>query len=391
MQNALSTPGQIVSLSGPSKSGKTVLVERIVERENLIAISGASISSPEELWGKVLDWMDIPESKTDTSKVHGATGAGFQAGFPGIVKVAVDGKGGAETSSGTSQQTSFRRRGLQDVIHEIGNSDFVVLIDDFHYMKRDAQQVVAMALKEAVQHLLKVVTVTAHHRGDDVVRVLSELRGRVRSIDLDYWERNELEQIGKKGFDKLNVDVPISLIRNFAQEAAGSPQLMQLLCLQACFVLDIHKKKDLQQRPEINDSKVKDIFLQASSNTDFRTLVNVLDAGPRTRGTERKIYSLYDGTSGDVYKVILKALSADPPQLSYTYDQLLERIKIVCVSDVPVGSSVVGTCSQMAKLAQEKFPNERAIDWDDQTQVLDIPDPYLLFYLRWSNRLMESE
>ena len=39
----------------------------------------------------------------------------------------------------------------------------------------------------------------------------------------------------------------------------------------------------------------------------------------------------------------------------------------------------------------ERFARERAIDWDDQKQILDIPDPYLLFYLRWSGRLMEPE
>jgi hypothetical protein len=45
----------------------------------------------------------------------------------------------------------------------------------------------------------------------------------------------------------------------------------------------------------------------------------------------------------------------------------------------------------MAKLAEDKFPKERVIDWDDQKQVLDIPDPYLAFFLRWSGRLMEVE
>jgi hypothetical protein len=44
----------------------------------------------------------------------------------------------------------------------------------------------------------------------------------------------------------------------------------------------------------------------------------------------------------------------------------------------------------MTKLAQEKFPKERAVDWDEQKQVLDIPDPYLLFYLRWSGRLRQD-
>jgi hypothetical protein len=43
----------------------------------------------------------------------------------------------------------------------------------------------------------------------------------------------------------------------------------------------------------------------------------------------------------------------------------------------------------MSKLALEKFPNERAIDWDEAKQVIDIPDPYLLFYLRCSGCLAD--
>lgn len=45
----------------------------------------------------------------------------------------------------------------------------------------------------------------------------------------------------------------------------------------------------------------------------------------------------------------------------------------------------------MSKLAIERFPDERAIEWDDQKQILDLPDPYLLFYLRWSDRLSEPD
>lgn len=119
--------------------------------------------------------------------------------------------------------------------------------------------------------------------------------------------------------------------------------------------------------------------------------MDVLDGGPRTRGTERKTYQFKDSTNGDVYRCILKAISSDPPQLSFPYDQILARIRSICDNEEPVGSSVIGSCLHMSKLAQEKFPKERVIDWDEQKLVVDIPDPYLVFYLRWSGRLMEPE
>jgi hypothetical protein len=40
LREALSIPKMIVSLSGPSKSGKTVLVNKVVEPDDLIPLSG---------------------------------------------------------------------------------------------------------------------------------------------------------------------------------------------------------------------------------------------------------------------------------------------------------------------------------------------------------------
>ena len=133
------------------------------------------------------------------------------------------------------------------------------------------------------------------------------------------------------------------------------------------------------------------ILYQTSATTDFRSLVDVIDGGPKTRGTERKVYTFGDGSKGDVYRCVLKAIASDPPRLSFSYDELMKRTARVCNGESPVGSSVVGTCLHMSKLAIEKFPNERSIDWDEQKQIVDLPDPYLLFYLRWSGRLTESE
>ena len=54
LRDALETVGQIVSLAGPSKSGKTVLVEKVVGRDMLIPITGAGIRSTEDLWTRNL-------------------------------------------------------------------------------------------------------------------------------------------------------------------------------------------------------------------------------------------------------------------------------------------------------------------------------------------------
>lgn len=394
LRDSLDTPGQVVSLSGPSKSGKTVLVERVVGRDSLIPISGASLTSPNDIWQRILDWMETPSSTSRSHSIGGMIGGevgakgGLEVKF--LAKGEVGGSLKSELNADASRETVTERQGMSQVVREIADSDFVVLLDDFHYMDRKIQVEVAKSLKEAVRLGIKIVTASVVHRGDDVVRANPELRGRVRAIDLPYWSQTELKQIADVGFYTLNAEIDQVALDNFAEESAGSPQLMQLLCLQACFVLEIRNRCAERRRVTVGSDLLGKILEQTSANTDFRSLVDVLDAGPRTRGTERKTYRFKDGSEGDVYRVVLRAVAERPPRLSFSYPELLERTVNICVGESPVGSSVTGTCLHMAKLAKEKFPTERAVDWDEQKQVFDIPDPYLPFYLRWSGRLNEE-
>ncbi len=395
LRDAIDTPGQIVSLIGPSKSGKTVLVENVVGIDELITITGAGITSADDIWTRVLDWMESPLSTDVTSTTSGAVSVEGKVtggvGIPLVAKADAEVGGHAELGHERGTSSSFGRGGLNQVVREIANSDYVVLVDDFHYMPREVQAEAAKSLKEAVRLGVKVCTAAVLHRGDDLVRANPELRGRVRAVDLKYWKPEDLRQIAAVGFEALNVEMDQEFIDVLVLEAAGSPQLMQLLCLQACFVLNVRGYSLVRATVTVSPEQRRAILEQASTATDFRSLIDVLDAGPKTRGQERKLYTFRDETSGDVYRAVLKAVAHDPPRLAFAYTNLLERTAMVCKGESPVGSSVVGTCLHMGRLAQEKFPRERAIDWDEQKLILDIPDPYLLFYLRWSGRLSEPE
>lgn len=280
---------------------------------------------------------------------------------------------------------------MAQVVEEISDSDFVILIDNFHYMPRDTQSEVAKQIREPARRGVSIVTAAVPHRSDDVVRSNPELRGRVATIDLDYWEDSDLKRIGHKGFYALNASINEQTLDAFAREAAGSPQLMQAICLNACFEIGLKDKNDELREFDIDEDQRTQIFERTSATTSFRSPVEVLDSGPKTRGTERKEYNFEDETSGDVYRCILKAISSDPPTLSFSYDELLDRIENICVGESPPGSSVIGSCEHMSNIALDKFPKERVIDWDESKLFLDIPDPYLLFYLRWSGHLVEEE
>ena len=211
LRGALETPGQLVSLSGPSKSGKTVLIEKVVGRDLLIPLSGASLRSADEIWDRALDWMGSPESTSVSAntgtKVGGEVEAKGGISIPFLAKGEASATGKLERSTETVRTQSIGRSGLLQVVKEIGDSEFVVLVDDFHYMPREVQHEVAKSLKEAVRLGVKVVTAAVSHRGDDIVRANPELRGRVRAIDLSYWKVAELMKIAEYGFGALNINV----------------------------------------------------------------------------------------------------------------------------------------------------------------------------------------
>jgi hypothetical protein len=389
---ALKTKGQIVSLSGPSKSGKTVLVEKVVGKDKLVPVVGAGIRAPDDVWTRVLDWIDAPASTLDMKSWQLQTGARVGAKAETDVIIASGEASGDVNTAFTRRSTGSekkKRRGLEQVIEELGGSDVVVLVDDFHYMPREVRIEVAKQLKEAARREVKIVTAAVPHRADDVIRANPELQGRVTVIDVGYWRPRDLARIAQSGFDALNVDLEAASTERLAHQASGSPQLMQALCLYACFVLGTIDRMPKRIAERLKEEDHVKACRLTSTIADFRTLVDALEAGPRARSGDRKMYRFTDGSSGDVYRAILKAIAEEPLVLAFDYEEVLRRVRALCDGESPAGSSVTGACAHMARLAEEQLPTARVLTWDDRDQILEIPDPYLSFYLRWSDRLRE--
>ena len=176
LREAFTVPKMIISLSGPSKSGKTVLVNKVVEKDNLITVSGASIKSAADLWTRVLAWMEGPVSRTETAgrslKTDVAAKGGGEIGIPLVVK----GKAEAEVRLGGERATSttetFTLSGLPQVVKDIGGSNYTVFVDDFHYIPKDVQAEIGMQIKEAAESGVRICTASVPHRSDDVVRAI---------------------------------------------------------------------------------------------------------------------------------------------------------------------------------------------------------------------------
>jgi hypothetical protein len=400
---ALKTPNMIISISGPSKSGKSVLLQKVVGKDHLIRIFGPQITHPDGVWSAALDWMGSPDTSTsqNTQTLTDTNTYGWQASLSlptlGGILGKADSTSGAATTASTA--STFGRSGIRQVQREIGSSDYVVFVDDFHYMDRELQVEVAKQLKAAAELGIKICTASVPHRSDDVVRANPELRGRVQAVDMEFWDEDELVQIAVSGFRRLNINIEMDVMLRLAIEACGSPQLMQSLCLQTCYRLNVLETLPTQRHYAVSDDDIKRTLVTTSATTDFSSLVEAMHVGPKLRGQERKEFNFTDGTVGDVYRAVLLALASAPPVTSLTYSALLGRISAICadIARVPVGSSVSEACAQIDKIAKKSVVVDtgvqgmQPIEWDTTAHVenLHIAEPYFLFYLRSSSKLRQ--
>ena len=386
--DTLDAGAMLVSISGPSKSGKTVFIEECLGRTSLIQVTGAGVTQASDLWMRVFDIVgtEIPSGISRAASTHSNVGGKgtLEGGLflaKGKAEASID-SGSAESNTSTASLASDC---LQLLIRELANTDLVVFIDDFHYIPPDIQIEIAHQIKEAIRNNVKFVCASVPYHADDVIRSNPDLRGRVYSIDFEYWGGETLKKIAHKGFQELGIGYREVAVEKLAEEAAGSPQLMQYLCLNACYELGIRIRDEVEPEIELlNDAALLErICSRTVQSTDYGSVIELMKEGPKTRGSDRIVYTTSFGWQGDVYRLLVKALSLDPPKLLFRYGPLSERILGMCTDSGPSGSSITSACSHSAKIVNDAA-GSKIVEWDGEHDVFDIRDPYFSFYLRWS-------
>ena len=106
--------------------------------------------------------------------------------------------------------------------------------------------------------------------------------------------------------------------------------------------------------------------------------------GPAQGRDKRKKYQFKDGTEQDIYHLLLRAITIDPPVLSMHVEQIKKRFGELLMEDekIPNTLTISNIVNHISKILSEVAPKLDTIGWREQE--LFILDPFLLFYLRWS-------
>lgn len=375
---------KLVTVTGQTKSGKTVLARKMLPPEEALWIDGGIVSAEDDFWFSIIEQLELfqvtaKESSKDIASKFGGKGSA-EANFliakgSGELSVEVETNRGSAVT--TEQALSSRVVALKG-LRECNNP---LVIDDFHYLPREIQGSIVRALKPLIFDGLPVVIIAIPHRRYDALKVEREMTGRISPIDIPVWSSEELCFIPNTGFALLNFDVSEEASNRLASEAMGSPHLMQEFCRGISKLHQIERVSEPTPLMVLED-ELEAIFRDVA-DTIGRPIFEKLARGPRQR-TDRLERHLKDGRVVDIYELVLHGLAHIRPGLiSIEYEELRSAIRDVSASQIPQLHEVSRVLKHMATIAATDQSSTPVIDFEEEEKKLHITDPFFAFYLRW--------
>jgi len=391
---ALKQPGIIAQVVGPSKSGKTRAVQKCVGDHRLVTVAGSQLEPGVSIWSVVLRMLREPLTMELASSQEKKLGGELNIGGSFDITVAsIDAEATAiaERIKKLESKVGVEVDPFQTAVAVLKESNKVLFLDDFHTIPDEAQSAVAAQLKAAAQFGVKICLAEVPHHSDSTISALPDLTGRVQKIEFQYWSREDLEQIAQLGFEKLGVVLSPAALDAFALESSGSPQLMQLICLNAAAFAKIEQPAQPMVNLQFGLPEIRTILLRAHGTVDRDRIFSILDQGPDERGNPRNRYPMIVLGEGDNYEIALAAIALSPPAATLSWnngnDNILRRIDRICTDPLkkPAKGQVTRALEQMQTLAEKHMPRQPILEWSSATG-LQILDPYFLFHLRWCEK-----
>lgn len=377
---------KLVTVVGQTKSGKTVLARKVLPRDECVWVDGGTVAAEDDFWQVVLEQLDLFQgTQEQVSDETTATISGKATAGANFLVAKGSGELGGQLSkkraSGRSKARSVSARvaALQGLTREV----VPLVIDDFHYLPRDLQGSIIRALKQPIFDGLPVAIIAIPHRRYDAIKVEKEMTGRISPVEIPTWSDTELRFIPDTGFRLLSVAVPDSACQRLAEEAIGSPHLMQDFCRTICRIAEADGVVAAERLPHILEDPAG-VFREVAE-TIGRPIFEKLARGPRQR-TDRIQRELRDGRAVDIYELVLHALAHLRPGLvSLEYEDLRVAIREVSASQIPQLHEVARVLKHMATIAASDQSSTPVIDFEEADKKLHITDPFFAFYLRWGD------
>jgi hypothetical protein len=370
-----------IVVTGPTKSGKSVLSRRVLGNEKLVAVEGGQVRSESDFWDHVAYHLNIASavSKSRGGTVSTSIGGEASGGIPGVIQ----GKG-TTTQSETDQTTStknYTNVPMLASINRLLETKSTLMIDDFHYLEPSLQRNIIQSLKGAVFKGLSVVLLAVPHRAFDPIIVENEVEGRFKHIPIPSWALDDLLLIPRQGFPALNVSVERAIQRKMCEESFGNPLLVQEICTEFCLKNGVLAAQDNSRT--LDDAQLVATYRATAESKGF-PVYQKLKRGPEGR-RPRRSREVRDGGKIDLYTAILDSVARLGPKTTTSLEDIRGSLREVFAENeqMPSRSEIIGGLVNMSGVAK-KIQGEPPLEWVSDDQRLEIIDPFLLFCLKWS-------
>ena len=368
-------------VTGPTKSGKTVLCTRVLEGGyKHVVVEGGQIRSETDFWNNLAHQLNIAETaqRGKTVSDGAQTVSNVSGGIPAVLNAGVN----QTFSSGTQNVTTatYTNNTMLAVIEAMKRDNIALLVDDFHYISKDVQKNIIQALKGPVYKGLAVIFLAVPHRAFDPITVEDELQGRFRHVTIPSWSLDDLAKIPDLGFAALNIECAKSLRDRICAESFGNPLLVQEICSEICARSNIYERG--LKTVKLDASLLHPTLATVAESKGFPKY-RKLKGGPQAR-KERKARRLKDGSTADIYEALMIALGALGPKPRTHYDELRGALReLLDEGQLPQKHEITSALAHMSKIAHENIDGEPPLEFVRSEDALVITDPFLLFYMKW--------
>lgn len=372
---------KFIAVAGPTKSGKTVLVRKVIPPVESIWIEGAHISSIEEFWNTILSKLEVasPTTQSTTRAREVGIETELSAGFkPAGIGAETKAKESKKNSANSTVTNALQNSKSQSAIAALLSAEKTVVIDDFHYISSANQTAIVRGLKQAVFDGLSVVLILIPHRMHQAATAEMDVDGRTQTITIPEWQPTELFAIAETGARELAVRMHATTIQLLVDESFRSPHLMQDFCSLLCSDNKILKTVTGPLKT-LAFIESKDEFFKRFAHTISPETFRALQRGPeRTNRIERPMKS---GGKCDTYEAVLLALQHLGVMTPVRWVELRRSLQDILI-DEPQQHEVTRVLEKMDEIAKTRN-GEPVLDYVKDQRELHLVDPFFRYYVKW--------
>jgi hypothetical protein len=394
---------------GSSKQGKTCLRKKCLPENDYILVQCSNkigIGQLNELILKQAGFqLVVTEKKTTSGNLKVKAVAGF--------KLFAKAEGGIESEIELGKEIEKKQLELDledvnDIIEALQSINFqkFIVLEDFHYLKKETQVDFAVALKAYYDNSKFIfIIVGVWLEENRLIALNGDLFGRIISINADSWGVGSLTNVVLKGCYLLNIKFADELIEQIIMESFDNVCFVQEICYRICRRFNIAKTVDSEPilkrifRPTfdengdaIDSGQEFDNRFYIKENCDVNGIVRKIvdEHSGRYNSFITQFADGFHDTDLEMYKWLLY------PLLVVTSAELemglgYRKIKEIIISKHPKGKELnIGNLTQALKsinsLQLKKDIRPNIIDYDETTSRLNIVDKGFIIWIEHQNK-----